>query len=165
MPVLLARQEAWDSRGGGAPGPFAEACAPFFPPDYFDTVADPAAVHEHDLQQSLRRSIAQLEPGLTIIDGNSEQTVASGRINITARDRAGSIVVVELKDRKADGEAIALLLAHMGDLMTDEAPVRGVLVARDFTPCAIAAARAVPNLRLVQYGFRFIFEPVPLSAF
>ena len=31
----------------------------------------------------LRRSIEQLEPGLTIIDGDSEQTVASARIDIT----------------------------------------------------------------------------------
>jgi hypothetical protein len=31
----------------------------------------------------LRRSIEQLEPGLTIIDGDREQTVASARIDIT----------------------------------------------------------------------------------
>jgi hypothetical protein len=30
----------------------------------------------------LRRSIEQLEPGLTIIDGDREQTVASARIDI-----------------------------------------------------------------------------------
>src|SRR5580693_4759109 len=31
----------------------------------------------------LRRSIEQLDPGLTIIDGDREQTVASARIDIT----------------------------------------------------------------------------------
>jgi hypothetical protein len=33
---------------------------------------------ESDMQSALRRSIEQLEPGLTIIDGDKEQTVASG---------------------------------------------------------------------------------------
>jgi len=116
-----------------------------------------------DLQTSLRRCIAQLEPGLMITDGDSEQTVASGRIDITARDRAGTIVVIALKDGEADGDAIGQSLAHMGDMMTDGAPVRGILVARDFTPSAVSAARAVENLRLVQFGFRFIFEPLALS--
>jgi hypothetical protein len=31
----------------------------------------------------LRSSVEQLEPGLTIIDGDREQTVASARIDIT----------------------------------------------------------------------------------
>ena len=43
---------------------------------------DPSAVAafglESDLQLALRRSINQLEPGLTIIDGDREQIVASG---------------------------------------------------------------------------------------
>jgi hypothetical protein len=38
--------------------------------------------------------------------------------------------------------------------------VRGILVAGDFSPRAIAAARTIPNVRLVQYGFRFSFETV-----
>jgi RecB family endonuclease NucS len=72
-------------------------------------------------------------------------------------------VVIELNDGRADSDAIGQSLAQMGDLMTEDTPVRGILVARDFTPSAILAARAVPNLRLVQYGFRFVFEPVALS--
>jgi RecB family endonuclease NucS len=49
---------------------------------------------ERDLQLALRRSIEQLEPGLTVMDGDREQTVASGRIDITARDRDGTTVVI-----------------------------------------------------------------------
>jgi hypothetical protein len=33
---------------------------------------------ERDLQLALRRSLEQLEPGLTVMDGDREQTVASG---------------------------------------------------------------------------------------
>jgi hypothetical protein len=61
---------------------------------------------EHDMQLALRRSIEQLEPGLTIIDGDREQTVASGRIDITARDMNGSTVVIELKAGPADRDAV-----------------------------------------------------------
>lgn len=124
------------------------------------TAIDTAFGLERDLQMALRRNIEQLEPGLTITDGDKEQSVASGRIDITARDRDGAIVVIELKVGAADREAIEQLLAYMGDLIGDGPRVRGVLVAREFAPRAVSATRAVPNLRLVQYGFRFTFETV-----
>jgi endonuclease len=115
---------------------------------------------ERDLQMALRRTIEQLDPSLTIIDGDREQKVASGRIDITARDSDGAIVVIELKAGTADREAIGQVLGYMGDLMDDITPVKGILVAREFQPRAVSAARAVPNLRIVQYGFRFNFETV-----
>ena len=124
------------------------------------SAADTAFGLERDLQMALRRSIEQLETGLTIIDGDREQTVASGRIDITARDREGMTVVIELKVGAADRDAIGQLLAYMGDLMDDVAPMRGILVAREFAPRAVSAARAVPNVRLVRYGFQFTFEAV-----
>ena len=52
---------------------------------------------ERDLQSALRHAIEQLEPGLEIIDDGAERPVASGFIDITARDARGAIVVVELK--------------------------------------------------------------------
>ena len=44
--------------------------------------------------------------------------------------------------------------------MDQEKRVRGILVAREFAPRAISAARAAPNVRLVSYGFRFTFQTV-----
>jgi hypothetical protein len=115
---------------------------------------------ERDLQMALRRNIDQLESGLTITDGDKEQIVASGRIDITARDRDGASVIIELKVGTADREAVGQLLAYMGDLMEKNTQVRGILIAREFAPRAVSAARVVPSLRLVQYGFRFTFETV-----
>jgi RecB family endonuclease NucS len=115
---------------------------------------------ERDLQMALRRSIEQLEPGLTIIDADKERTVASGRIDITARDRQGTAVLIELKAGIAERDAIGQILGYMGDIMEDEAQVRGILVAREFAPRVLSAARASPNIRLVQYGFHFTFETV-----
>jgi hypothetical protein len=124
------------------------------------SAVDTAFGLERDLQLALRRSIEQLEPGLTIIDGDREQTVASGRIDITARDQGGTTVVIELKAGEADRDAVGQILAYMGDLMDNETRVRGILVAREFAPRAVSAARASANVQLVQYRFRFTFETI-----
>jgi hypothetical protein len=124
------------------------------------SAVDTAFGLERDLQLALRRSIEQLEPGLTIIDGDREQTVPSGRIDITARDDRGTTVVIELKAGAADRDAIGQIMSYIGDLTDRTTQVRGILVAREFSARAVAAARAAPNIRLVQYGFRFTFETV-----
>jgi hypothetical protein len=120
---------------------------------------------EQDLQDALRRNIAELEPGLTIIDGDRERRVKSGgRIDILAKDRAGGTVVIELKAGRADRDAIGQLLAYIGELLDEAASVRGILVAAEFAPRAIAAARAVPNIRLVRYGIQFSFNAIESRA-
>ncbi len=116
---------------------------------------------ERDLQAALRRSIAQLEPGLTIVDGGAERSVASGRIDILARDASGALVVIELKAVKAPRDAVAQILAYMGDLQQEEGgDVRGILVAPEYDLRAVSAARMVPALKLVTYGFSFSFRPL-----
>ncbi len=127
--------------------------------DVADAV-DTAFGLERDLQMALRRNIEQLEPGLTISDDDKEQIVPSGRINITARDRDGTTVVIELKAGAADRDAIGQILAYMGDLTDKGAKVRGILIAREFAPRAVSAAQVVPSLHLVQYGFRFRFQTI-----
>jgi endonuclease len=112
----------------------------------------------------LREHIETLEAGLTIIDGQKEKSVASGRIDIMAKGRDGATVVLELKAGEADRDAIGQILAYMGDLMADEKSVRGILVAANFTHRAIAAARAAGNIRLAQYGFTFSFRTVTSGA-
>ena len=118
---------------------------------------------ERDLQMALRHNIDQLEPGLTITDGGREQTVNSGRIDITCTDEQGGTVVIELKAGTADRDAMGQILSYIGDLTDGNTRVRGILVAHDFTDRAIAAARAATTVRLVRYGFRFTFDPVALA--
>lgn len=115
---------------------------------------------ERDLQSALRRSIGQLEPGLEIADGGAELSVPSGRIDILAKDAEG-LVVIELKAVRAPRDAVAQVLAYMGDLQIDrQTPVRGILVAPEFDARAISAARMVPTLTLVTYRFSFAFDPL-----
>lgn len=119
---------------------------------------------ESDLQKALRSNIDQLEPGLTITDGGKESTVQSGRIDIRAQDRTNNSVVIELKVGEADREAVAQILSYIGDLSEACSKVRGILVAGAFTPRAISAARAVQNLQLFKYSFKFAFEGVRPSS-
>jgi len=115
---------------------------------------------ERDLQEALRRNIEQLEGGLKIADGGREQKVASGFIDITAQDEQGKMVVIELKAGTADRETIGQILGYMGDLSKKEKPVRGIIVARDFSPAAVSVLGAVDNLQLKRYGFKFLFKAV-----
>ena len=116
---------------------------------------------ERDLNSALRQTITQLEPGMTVIDGGKERNVPSGRIDILAQDATGCRVVIELKAVRAPRDAVAQVLAYMGDLAAEGgAEVRGLLIAPDFDPRAIAAARMVPSLRLMRFSFSFNFERV-----
>lgn len=116
---------------------------------------------ERDLQLALRVNIEQLETGLEIIDDGKERTTDAGRIDIIAKDRNNAIVVIELKAGTAAPEALTQLLAYMGVIAKQEQePIRGILVAGGFHPRIIFAARAVPNVQLRQYRFKFTFEAI-----
>ena len=115
---------------------------------------------ERDLQAVLRDSIEQLEPGLDIVDGGAERSVASGFIDITAKAPDGAVVVIELKAGTARRDAIGQILSYMGDVAAEEPnSVRGILVAGDFDGKARAAARVVPSLSLRRYSVTFEFSP------
>jgi RecB family endonuclease NucS len=114
---------------------------------------------ERDLQLALRSNLQQLEPGLQVIDDGKERTTDAGRIDITAMDTQETVVIIELKAGTAAPEALTQLLAYMGAVKTqDQKPVRGMLIASDFHPRVVFAARAIPNVQLQRYRFKFIFE-------
>lgn len=113
---------------------------------------------ERDLQAALRQSIGQLEPGLAIVDGGAEHSVASGRIDILASDAAGDLVVIELKAVRAGRDAVGQILSYMGDIAAETGkPVRGLLVAPDFDHRALAAIDVVDAVQAVRYQFTFSF--------
>lgn len=116
---------------------------------------------ERDLQLALRANIQQLEPGLQVIDDGKERTTDAGRIGITAEDHNNAIVVIELKVGTAAPEALTQLLAYMGVVTKQEQKqVRGILIAGGFHPRIVFAVRAVPNVQLRRYRFKFTFETV-----
>jgi hypothetical protein len=116
---------------------------------------------ERDLQTALRGNIEQLESGLKIADDGKERTTDAGRIDICATDCNGTPVVIELKAGIASPDVIAQVLAYMSAVSGDSNKlVRGIVVAGDFHKRVILAARAVPNLELKKYSYRFSFAPV-----
>jgi endonuclease len=114
---------------------------------------------ERDLQNVLRMNVGQLESGLEIIDGGSERTVATGRIDILAKDMNGVTVVIELKAGIAQRDAVSQTLGYIGSLMEEgHDKIRGILVAAGFDEKARLAAKATPTLTLKSYQFLFKFN-------
>lgn len=117
---------------------------------------------ESAMQSALRRTIGQLEEGLKILDGGKEKGVECGRIDITAEDKNGALVVVELKTGTAGAGAVGQIMGYMGDLKAENPAkkVRGILVACDFDSKARSAARLLDNLSLHHYRVNFEFPKV-----
>jgi len=114
---------------------------------------------ERDLQTALRANIEQLEAGLMIVDNGVEARVEAGLIDILAQDHAGRSVVIELKADVARPAAVTQLLAYMTCISSaNGGQVRGILIASDFDRKIILAVKALPNLLLKRYRFRFEFE-------
>jgi hypothetical protein len=114
---------------------------------------------ERDLQRALRANIEELGLGLRILDEGRERTVAAGRIDITAEDEEGNLVIIELKAGIAPPDSLTQLLAYMGALRQEEQkPVRGILVAQDFHDRVVWGVQAVPGVQLKEYSFRFFFK-------
>lgn len=116
---------------------------------------------ERNLQAALRASIDQLEPGLRIVDGGREHVTETGRVDVLAEDEEGKLVVIELKAGTADDAVVGQILGYMGSVSDERSrPVRGILIAADFTAGLRHAARMVPTLQLRKYSFKFAFEEV-----
>lgn len=114
---------------------------------------------ERNLQAALRSNLRQLEDGLAIADNGAELHVEGGKIDILARDANGVLTVIELKAETARPESVAQILAYMSSVGEERGEVvRGILVAGDHHPRVRLAARAVPNLQLRTYRYRFDFE-------
>ena len=67
-----------------------------------------------------------------------------------------------LKVGTAEHEVISQILSYMGDLQEETGrPVRGIVIARDFTARAVAASKPVSSIiKLRKYGFNFSFKEV-----
>jgi RecB family endonuclease NucS len=114
---------------------------------------------EYNLQRAFRENIEQLENGLVIQDVGKEKFVLSGRMHILAIDVNKAIVVIELIVGTAEHDAISEILSYMGKLQEENnGPVRGIVIARDFSARAIAASEKVPSIELRKYGFNFSFK-------
>jgi|JI10StandDraft_1071094.scaffolds.fasta_scaffold893901_2 hypothetical protein len=113
---------------------------------------------EKEMQVAIRKQLGSLEPGLVVADGGTEMTVATGRIDIVARDSGGGLVAIELKAGNCPSGALEQVLGY-AQALEDETgePVRAILIASTFPDRIRAAAKRSHGLELKTYEFTLKF--------
>lgn len=87
---------------------------------------------EDEMQRVLSAHPELIEAGLRTI--RRERPVAPGFIDIFARDDKGRLVIIEVKRRRADSEAVHQLFRYIKSFETEDATqLRGILVAPSLT--------------------------------
>jgi RecB family endonuclease NucS len=124
---------------------------------------------ERDLEDCLARNIGLVEPGLRLytLDGGTGRqfnTQVVGIIDLLATDKQGGFVVIELKAGEAGDKSCGQLLRYLGWVEVNLArgkPVKGILVASDFSEGCRYAIKAAPSIQLKKYEVQFKFTEVP----
>ena len=112
---------------------------------------------EREMHEAVRRQLANIEPGL--IEDGSEVQVATGYIDIVARDSSKKLVVIELKAGKCPAGAMEQALGYAQALSDEKGePVRVLLIASEFSDRVRAAAKRTVDLQLLTYEFSLRFK-------
>lgn len=135
------------------------------PEDPEEDAVETSVSLERDLEDNLATNLSQLEPGLVALKKESFSprqldTKTVGIIDLVATDKAGRIVVIELKAGEASDRVCGQVQRYMGwvqENLAGDDGVRGIIVANSFTEGARYAAKVVPNLTLKQYTVSFKF--------
>lgn len=118
--------------------------------------------YERELQEAIRRQLNQVEVGLVEADGGHERSVATGKIDVLARDLAGHFVVIELKVGPCPHGALEQVLAYSTDLEAETGtPCRAILVASQFSDRIRAAAKRARDISLVTYELQLGLAEAP----
>jgi hypothetical protein len=115
---------------------------------------------ERDMEANLVTNLHQLELGMVLHDQQLDTGIV-GRLDLLATDKDDKYVVIELKVGKADDRAVAQTMRYMGWVQHERAggkPVRGILIAREFSESAKFAALALSTLVLKEYRVAFTFS-------
>jgi len=126
-------------------------------------IVDASLSLERDLHLFLEARVDEIEPGLVLMEDGVEHQTDAGRIDLLATDEAGHTVVIELKAGKAKDNALGQLLGYMGCIGAtsgESANIRGILVASDFEPRVIYAAKGLPSIKLIKYRVSFELQEI-----
>jgi len=117
---------------------------------------------ERDLNEALRKNVAFLELGLKPIDNGFEVSVATGRIDVLAKDQLGQLVVIELKAGPCPTGALEQALGYAQSVSEEYGTdnVRVILIAASFSERLRAAARRTHGVELREYEFDLKFHRV-----
>lgn len=125
---------------------------------------------EKDLQRYLSDNLHIIEPGLTLfqdedISGFEYPAGGGRRIDILAKDGAGSFVVLELKVEKGYDRVVGQLLRYMNwvrrELTEPGQRVRGIIVCRTMSEDLILACSSIRGVELFEYRLQVTVTKVP----
>lgn len=126
--------------------------------------------YEAHLRDYLARNLHLLEPGLTLWTGNESDSVEYGlegrRIDILARDKTGTPVIVELKVSRGHERAIGQTLYYRGKLrkLLGTPRVRIIVVASEITDELQVASQEVSDIELFTYVLSMQLQRVPIES-
>lgn len=127
-------------------------------PATIDILSDANFKIEKEMQSQVRLQISGVEPDLSIIDEGSEVAVATGKIDILARDAEGRLTVIELKAGKCPAGAMEQVLAYAQSLSEERCELaRCILIAGSFNDRQRAAAKRTIDLKLLTYAYNLSF--------
>lgn len=126
-----------------------------------------AFAYERDLQNFLAKNLGLIESGLELYTdargSELEYPVDGGRIDILAKARDGTLVVIELKLSSGRSKAIGQLLYYMGwvdENLGNPIPCRGVLIAQSIGADVLTAVRRTRGVELFQYRLQVALERI-----
>jgi len=91
--------------------------------------------HEKDMGKMIWKNPEIIEKGFRPTD--KEYSTSQGFIDILGKDKDGSLMILELKSRKAGNSAVKQLRRYLKDFEDDKKKVRGILVAPSITDDAL----------------------------
>jgi hypothetical protein len=115
--------------------------------------------YEADLRNYLSKNLGKLESGLRLYEEEGitgiEFPVGGRFIDILARDKAGGLVVIELKVSRGYDRVVGQLMRYVAwvkkNLADANQLVRGVIVAREISEDLLLACSMVPDVELFEY--------------
>jgi RecB family endonuclease NucS len=108
--------------------------------------------YEWELKMQLRKELDRIEPGLIAADGGRERAVSTGKIDITALDKYGNYVAIELKVGPCPTGALEQVMGYANDLEAETGkPCRAMIVASEFSDRLRAASLRARDVRLIHY--------------
>lgn len=134
-----------------------------------EDVTTSAFAYEEDLRDYLAKSLHLVEAGLNLhrdgeITGVEYPAGGMRRIDILAVDKAGALVVIELKVSRGYDRVVGQLLRYMAwireNLAEIDQPVRGIIIAKDITEDLRLAASGLPGVSLIEYTLAVTLKPV-----
>lgn len=121
---------------------------------------------EKALEDFLESHLEHIEKGLKLYhfkngdSGRQHKTDDAGRPDLICSDKDGKFVIIELKKEKGSDETVGQITRYMGwakENLSNNQPVRGIIIVRKVNKGLEYSASAVPNVQIKYYKINLNF--------